>query len=54
MNWKDSNGEIPVYWTQLFGMMGMEVPQGEPGTNPQEMAMSPALESVNVTLTSCR
>lgn len=48
MNWKDKNGEIPAYWTWLFGLMGMEVPQGEPGTNPQEMAASPLLVPVDI------
>jgi len=48
MNWKDENGEIPLYWTQLFGRMGMEVPQGKPGTNPQDMAASDLLETVGV------
>ncbi len=51
MNWKDAEGEIPVYWTQLFGMIGMEVPQGEPGTNPQDMAESPLLVPVDIQLT---
>lgn len=48
MNWKDASGEIPLYWTQLFGLIGMEVPQDEPGTNPQEMAGSPLLETVEI------
>lgn len=52
MNWKDSEGEIPVYWTELFGLLGMEVPQGEPGTNPQEMAESPLLVPVDIQLAS--
>ena len=54
MNWKDASGEIPVYWTQLFGLIGMEVPQGEPGTNPQQMSESPLLETVELKLTSCQ
>ena len=51
MNWKDASGEIPLYWTQLFGLLGMEVPQGAPGTNPQEMAESPLLVPVGIQLT---
>ena len=50
MNWKDSSGEIPLYWTQLFALLGMEVPQGEPGTNPQDMAGSPLLEDTGVSI----
>ncbi len=46
MNWKDSSGEIPVYWQELFALLGEKVPQGVPGTNPQEMAEEKCLESV--------
>ena len=48
MNWKNEKGEIPVYWTQLFALLGMDVPQGVPGTNPQDMSRSPLLEAVDV------
>ena len=54
MNWKDADGEIPVYWTWLFGQIGMEVPQGEPGTNPQGIADSPLLKTIDVQLTDYR
>lgn len=50
MNWKNEKGEIPVYWTQLFALLGMDVPQDEPGTNPQDMSVSPLLETVDCTL----
>lgn len=50
MNWKDADGKIPAYWEQLFGRMGMEVPQGVPGTNPQAMAASAVLRDVAVRL----
>ncbi len=46
MNWKGSDGEIPVYWQELFALLGEEVPQGVPGTNPQEMAEEKCLETV--------
>ena len=52
MNWKNEKGEIPVYWTQLFALLGMDVPQGVPGTNPQDMSHSPLLEAVDVDLLS--
>lgn len=48
MNWKNEKGEIPVYWTQLFALLGMDVPQGVPGTNPQDMSKSPLLETVDI------
>ena len=46
MNFKDKEGEMPVYWERLFASLGEEVPQGVPGTNPQMMRESPALEFV--------
>lgn len=52
MNWKNEKGEIPVYWTQLFALLGMDVPQGVPGTNPQDMFKSPLLETVDVDILS--
>ena len=46
MNFKNKDGEMPEYWTWLFGLLGQPVPQGVPGTNPQMMFASPALEFV--------
>ena len=50
MNFKNADGEFPIYWTQLFARIGQEIPQGVPGTNPQAMAAEPVLRSVNVSL----
>ena len=46
MNFKNKEGEMPEYWTWLFGLLGRPVPQGVPGTNPQMMIASPSLEYV--------
>jgi len=46
MNFLNAEGEMPPYWTRLFGRLGMPVPQGEPGTNPTDMAASDLLEDV--------
>jgi len=46
MNFRDAEGNMPLYWEQLFGLLGMDVPQGVPGTNPQDMSTSPLLRSV--------
>ena len=54
MTWKNSEGEIPPYWTWLFGLLGMEVPQDVPGTNPHDMALLPILEDVDIDLVSLR
>ena len=46
MNFKNAAGEMPAYWTRLFGQLGEAVPQGKPGTNPQQMHASPQLVHV--------
>ncbi|MBQ3766195.1 MAG: hypothetical protein II874_05615 [Bacteroidales bacterium] len=47
MNFRASDGSMPPYWTALFEELGMPVPQGVPGTNPQDMSASPLLETVS-------
>ena len=46
MNWLASDGTMPPYWEWLFGQLGMEVPQGLPGTNPQGMSEAGCLVDV--------
>lgn len=46
MNFLDSEGNMPAYWEQLFGMLGMPVPQGIEGTNPKAMMEEEILEPV--------
>ena len=48
MNFKGPDGEFPLYWKQLFGLIGQSIPQDIPGTNPQEMSRSEALVTVDV------
>lgn len=43
MNFKAKDGEFPIYWVQLFGLLGEPIPQGQPGTNPQDMCKEPVL-----------
>ncbi len=50
MNWLAPDGTMPPYWEWLFGQLGMEVPQGLPGTNPRRMAESERLMDVPVRL----
>lgn len=38
MNFLDDKGEMPDFWTSLFAKLGQPVPQGAPGTNPNDMA----------------
>ncbi|MBR1577777.1 MAG: hypothetical protein IJ653_04240 [Bacteroidales bacterium] len=48
MNFKDADGNFPVYWQQLFERLGQPIPQDVPGTNPQAMSKEPALRPVAV------
>ena len=50
MNFKAADGTMPPYWEWLFGKLGMDVPQGVPGTNPQNMAASPRLTTIDYKL----
>ena len=50
MNFKNADGEFPLYWTQLFDLIHQPIPQGIPGTNPQAMSRDPQLRSVSVTI----
>lgn len=46
MNFLAPDGTMPPYWEWLFGQLGMEVPQGVPGTNPQKMSQAECLADV--------
>lgn len=46
MNFKNQKGEMPAYWTNIFSLLGQPIPQGQPGTNPQQMQASPNLVHV--------
>ena len=50
MNFKDADGNFPLYWQQLFARLGEPIPQDIPGTNPQAMSQEPALRPVAVEL----
>ena len=46
MNFLSSDGFLPPYWEELFERLDMPVPQGLPGTNPQDMSQSPLLRDI--------
>lgn len=49
MNFKNlQTGEISPYWVDFYRSKGMDVPQGAPGTNPNDMSASPVLERIGV------
>lgn len=41
MSFSDSTGTVLPYWTQLYRRHGRQVPEGEPGTNPAQLARDP-------------
>lgn len=43
MNFRAADGTMPPFWTDLFARLGEPVPEGVPGTNPNDMARDPQL-----------
>lgn len=48
MNFLDSEGNLPEYWKELFEKLQMDVPQGLPGTNPEDLSRSTTLRSTSL------
>ena len=46
MNFRAADGSMPPFWTALFEELGEEIPEGVPGTNPNDMAHDPQLKEV--------
>ena len=46
MNFRAADGSMPEFWVQLFDKAGEAIPQGVPGTNPNDMAKHPELIEV--------
>ncbi len=46
MNFRAADGSMPAFWVKLFERLGEPIPQGEPGTNPNELARDDALEEI--------
>ncbi len=50
MNFKSADGSFPIYWQDLFEILGREIPQGLPGTNPNDMSKEKCLKKQNLNL----
>lgn len=49
MNFRNpQTGEISQHWIDLYRGMGMEVPQDQPGSNPNDMSAAPVLQRIGV------
>lgn len=46
MNFRAADGSMPPYWTELFARLGEPIPEGVPGTNPNDLARDPQLRLV--------
>ena len=46
MNFLSPDGTFPQFWTDLFSTLGEEIPQGTPGTNPNDLAHESCLVEV--------
>ena len=46
MNFKGPDGAIDPYWADLYARHGRGVPQGEPGTNPNDLSKSERLKQI--------
>lgn len=46
MNFRNANGDMSEFWITLFEQQGLPIPQGVPGTNPNDMAKEPILKEV--------
>lgn len=46
MNFRNENGEMPAFWTELFEKLGEPIPEGVLGTNPNDMSKEPVLMEV--------
>ena len=48
MRFRAADGTMPQFWTDLFHRLGASVPEGEPGTNPNDMSRFSLLHTVRV------
>lgn len=48
MIFRDADGNMPQFWTDLFKQLGEPIPEGIPGTNPNDMAKAPFLNEIQV------
>lgn len=48
MNFRDSEGNLPEFWVKLYQELGQPVPEGIPGTNPNDMSRDSGLILIRV------
>ena len=48
MSFHDSTGRVTEFWTKFYAARGLEVPEGEPGTNPGQLSRDPRVKILGV------
>lgn len=48
MNFLNENGEYDGFWVKLFGKLGMDVPQGELGSNPNDLFNDSRIKQIRI------
>lgn len=48
MNFRDTDGNMPRFWIDLFNQLDEPIPEGIPGTNPNDMAKAPFLDEIHI------
>ena len=46
MNFRDPDGNLPVYWIAHFEKYGADIPENQPGSNPGDLSRSDKLDIV--------
>lgn len=46
MNFRNLQGKFPDFWIKLFNELGDTIPQGLPGTNPNDISKEPVITEV--------
>ena len=44
MNFRTADGRLPQFWIDHFAAMDQPIPEGVPGTNPQDMSREKILK----------
>lgn len=52
MRFRDSRGRMPRFWKQHYRRLGMPIPEGQPGSNPADLALSPLLKTMFILIAS--
>ncbi len=47
MNFRDADGHLPEFWKTLFEKTGETIPEGIPGTNPNDLSKESCLKEVH-------